>query len=659
MCGIAGILRYTPAGPEAQALEEAGPAASIPFSWLQGLDNGIAFRGPDDSGIHRDRTTLDDGSIVDLAFVHRRLAIIDPDHGAQPLKVGGASFKGRLAAVFNGCIYNHKSLRADLTAGKHRFETHHADGEVILHGYREWAPELAQRLEGMFAYAVWDARRSELVLTRDRAGEKPLYLAPLPDGSGQAFASTPAALINLLREVAHDTRVADPVKPSGVAEWLAVGNGRNTPVQSIHTVPPATRTRIGIDHGEVTVSVKAYWTPPAKRGSEKRLTAKTLDSVLKKVVAERLEADAPIGAMLSGGIDSSLVCLYAQKELLTNKKHLRTYSLRMPDPQYDESGFAEAVAQHLKTRHTVVDIESTAADDLIHLITNLGLPFGDSSLLPTYWLSQAMKKDVKVALSGDGADELFCGYDRYVAVKKLQSYGWLLRMIPKGWLSTKDPKSFSSKLNRLANAARRYGYADLVSIFPSEHMRDLLGEDADAWLGRQDGKKGPLDGAMHDFATYLPRDILTKVDTASMAVGLEVRAPFLDSRLIETALSEPLGSLMPGGKRKGLLRELARAYLPEQIVERPKMGFAIPISHWLREDYGNLRQLAGDLLGVPDPWPNIDVRIDRKAVKKLIDEHMKGKRDHGQRIYMLTVLAIWSQHLAVSANGSLQTQAAA
>ncbi len=367
-----------------------------------------------------------------------------------------------------------------------------------------------------------------------------------------------------------------------------------------------------------------------------------------------LNADVPVGVFLSGGIDSSLITHYARKHA-----DVAAFCVRMPDPRYDESRHASAVAKRLGVPLTLLDAGASPAEDLPRLIHELGLPFGDSSLLPTHWLCRAARQHVKVALGGDGGDELFAGYDRHAIAPWLRRLSPLLRVLPEMILPARDPKALSTKARRLIEAAKGDGYTDLSAIFPTALYQRLV--PGRTGLNCVPGPIGDLDKTdppRLDFEVYLPGDLMRKVDTASMSVALEVRSPMLANRLVASALSEQLSSLMPHGQRKGLLKQVARKYLPPDIVDRPKQGFAIPIGDWFRSDFGSLRQLLRDHLLAPEPFGpdalGINAMINMNYVRQMLKEHddagtrslwpWKG-RDHSQRLYMLLVLSIWAKWL--------------
>ncbi len=658
VCGIAGIVRVREAvaGPSAARARaendsvtgsaaamkptsvDADPVA-IPEGWLDALASGIAHRGPDGTGRYRDRARRADGRIVEVGLVHARMTILDAEGGRQPMVRRDRG--GETAIVFNGCVYNHRELRRELAASGERFETDHSDTEAMLRAYAVWgsnASRWASRLDGMFAAAVWDRARARLVLARDRAGEKPLYAATFAGGVF-AFASTVPALLALRRLVEPATPIE--FDPALVIEWLALGAADRPPIRGLTQVPPAC-VAIGPGSAPGEFSTQPYWSPPprAPAGRPHPLTPDTIDRLLEESVRARLDADVPLGCFLSGGIDSPLVAAHAKR--LAGRLH--TFTVRMPDAAYDEAPVARQIARRLGSTHDTLDCDAKPAEDLVRLIEQLGLPLGDSSLLPTHWVSRAAGRHVKVALTGDGGDELFGGYERYRAAPILARARPALRLVPSWPGRSAQPKSLLSKLSRLGDAARGWGYADLLAIFGSRDLPRLL------------GVSGPLpppvadprdDAPRADFTTYLPADLLRKVDTASMAVPIEVRAPLLATTILDAALSAPLAELMPRGRRKGLLRHLAARYLPIDVINRPKSGFAIPISGWLRTDFGSLRTLMRDLLAALDAFAPIDraVPIDPRAVTRMMDEHDCGSRDHGQRLYAITAVAAWCRWL--------------
>lgn len=631
MCGIGGILRTD--------------GGTIPDAWLDAMDARIRHRGPDGHGRFRDRVTIDASparKVVEVALVHRRLSIIDPADGAQPMVSprGRTDGEGLVAVVFNGCIYNHRELRRELERDGRRFVTDHSDTEVLIHGHREWGAGLRERLEGMYAYAIWDHGAASLSLARDRFGEKPLYFRVR--GAGGAEPDSTVTFCSARGALADGEDDAGPCGAERLERYLrrgfGWGDGPGAPGRGTRRVFAGGAFRFDAAGGG-----RALPPPPLPAVSGDG-DAIDVEGLLDRAVARRLEADVPLGCFLSGGVDSSLIACFAKR----HRPELRTFSVRMPDPRYDESAYAERVAAHLATDHTTLDVAMRPAEDLVRLVESLGQPFADSSILPTYWVSRAAREHVKVALSGDGGDELFVGYERYLAADTLARHWRWLRLLPPGLEHRAHPKSLRHKLGRLGTMARDYrrlGIVAMESIFSRADVADLLGRSPaiDSPDDASHDTSLPASERLrrHDVTCYLPEDLLCKVDTASMAVALEVRAPFLDRDLAAAALSMPVRRLAPGGRRKGLLRTVARRHLPRDAVERPKMGFAVPIGEWFRTDFGGMRTLLLDRLGSRDPFGPLE--LNRRAVRRFIDEHQGGRRDHGHRLFSLLTLSLWTQ----------------
>jgi len=621
---------------------------SIPEGWLDAIDEAIKHRGPDGQGRFRDRAVRVDGSVVDVALVHRRLAIIDPACGQQPMvsERGRSAAEGLVAVVFNGCIYNHRELRRELEGLGHRFTTDHSDTEVLVHGWREWGGNLPSRFDSMHAAAVWDRDRASLFLTVDSTGEKPLFHTPVESSTHLvAFSSSALALYRLATITGQYSGIDS--HPFGLKDLLQYGfltEGLYTPLLNAWRVRPrvpflfATTNKVQLEvftreRHRFSGRQRSGWCPDP---SKEQATAVNLEELLTAAVASRLETDVPLGTFLSGGVDSSLVTLLAKRAL----GKVQSFCLRMPDPRFDESRHAEIAAAAIGSQHTTLECSPNPASDLIALIGQLGWPLGDSSLLPTYWLSKAAREHVKVVLAGDGGDELFGGYERYRGAKYLARYRHALASIPLPLILS---GTRTDRARRLMAAARGAGYPDLLAIFPTEDFSRLTGHSGRKPWGH--GHSDPVAEAIYfDLCNYLPGDLLPKVDTASMAVALECRAPLLSKHLVESAFNTPIDVLMPGGQRKGLLRALARKYLPAGIVDRPKQGFAIPIGEWFRSDYGQMKTLLLDHLNAAEPWPGIGIELNRRFVQQMLDEHMNRKRDHSQRLYMLLVLSIWARN---------------
>ncbi|MGE4196906.1 MAG: asparagine synthase (glutamine-hydrolyzing) [Phycisphaerales bacterium] len=674
------------------------PTESIPPRWLDILDDAVKHRGPDGAGRFRDRVIRRDGSLADVALVHRRLAIIDPADGHQPmvslargqgvlppppralhagdglaaptsnsLRPGDAPIAppDRVAVVFNGCVYNHRRLRDELQAAGHAFSTDHSDTEVLVHGWREWGTTLGEHLDGMAALLVWDAAAGTLSALRDRFGEKPLYFF-LDDAAGTyVFSSSVPGLLRLMPLLGR----ADAAIPSDAltSHWIAMGyHAHRTPLAYVNQVPAgAILTVPGNQWSDLDRVAQDEWTRRApgefRRGVRSPVASdslvKRLEALLHDAVNSRLESDVPLACLLSGGVDSSLVSLMASG----NGKPLTTICVRMPDDRYDESPYAEQAARIIGSTHRTIDASAQPADDLVGLIAELGLPFGDSSLLPSLWACAAARQHATVLLSGDGGDELFLGYERYQAAKWLDPVGSLPFGLP-GVLELgagRHPKSRLAKLARLARAERGEGYADLLAIFDFRDRSSLLGRIHASLSHPGPRPSSAVQAQRAEFLSHFPGDLLRKSDTASMSVGVELRAPLLARELADHALALSPLALMPRGRRKGLLRAVARLYFPSHLVDRPKMGFAIPIGEWFRSNFGGMRDLLLSHLDSPEPFGpdslGINSMINMDAVRTMLMEHdhaganslwpWKG-RDHSQRLYMLLVLSIWAGWLA-------------
>ncbi len=689
MCGIAGILRTWPPGETPPPHLDA-----IPEAWLDILDDSIKHRGPDGEGRFRHRVTQPDGTIVDVALVHRRLSIIDHADGTQPMVLGTPPLRGGtpggtalravsqtphssesratseahstaplisregspyavlptatdhhtcpkcgpgvVAVVFNGCIYNHRELRQELENAGHVFSSDHSDTEVLLHGWREWGKGLHEHLDSMHAFALWDSQVGKLILGRDVFGEKPLYGGETGTDSPFLFSSN---MLGLAMVLPNEGLVG--FDGDDMVEWIRLGYDAE--------VGPFKRT-VQVGHGDLVATVeesrrssglrrdRQHAAHPGFRTRVKRSLPtvgsnisliQRVDDTLCQAVTDRLEADVPLGCLLSGGVDSSLIAHYANTQSATQ---LTTICVRMPDDRYDESPYAQLAANRIGSRHIVVDADPNPAEDMQLLIHTLGLPFGDSSLLPTYWACRAAATEVKVLLSGDGGDELFLGYERYSSCKYaalIGMFGFLspIASIAAMPLARKGPKSRADKAARLllaGAAGADQSYREILAIFPNRDADRLFDAPRhrpsliDSWVD------DPIDARDYDLHNHLPGDLLRKVDTASMLAGVEVRAPFLDREVARVAMALPAHRLMPRGQRKGLLRAVARKYLPAEIVDRPKMGFAIPIGEWFRTDYGNMRQLLYDHLESAAPFPGLaesGVEINMNFVQQILREH--------------------------------------
>lgn len=553
------------------------------------------------------------------------------------LPAGGGAM---LSVVFNGCIYNHRELRRRFT-GEYRSD--HSDTESILHAWAALGPGCLRELDGMFAIAMFDHSSRELWLARDLAGEKPLYFMVAADRGMLAFASTPGALWDMARQ---DADLWKPgIDPTLLAKWMWKGYDEQPPMRPVQSVPPGCVACVRVAGGRIRVEISRWASDPQERDTPPDLDA--IDESLRQSVLLRLDADVPTGCFLSGGIDSALVAGHASEQLRKQGRRLRTFTMRMADPAYDESEAAAETARVLGTEHTTLDCPaSSPIDDLTTLIDQLALPFGDSSLLPTYWLAKAARRHVTVALAGDAGDELFAGYRRHLAHWLLGPAMDTLAALP--WskshgASAAHPKSAGSMMTRLMQASRHRGYDDVLAIFPSPSLAAFSAE-AESMLPPS---RAVSDAPRLDFQEYLPADLLRKTDTATMAVALELRAPLLSPSMIRAGLSSPMRSLLAWGRTKAPLRALAARRLPDSITGRPKSGFALPLPAWWRLDHAGLRTCLSDVLSSASPWGQVDLGIDFsvKAARGLLDDHVSGRGEHSQRLYLILVLALWCRRL--------------
>lgn len=583
MCGIAGA--WFPRGEDAQVLHALGTA----------MGAAIAHRGPDDAG-----TWADPAAGVVLA--HRRLSIIDPGPaGHQPM----ASADGRWQLVYNGEVYNHRALRRELEALGRRFQGH-SDTAVLLAAISEWGLEQAlRRCNGMFALAAWDTASRELWLARDRVGKKPLYYGWASDGTF-VFGSGLAALR------AHPALHAD-VDPDALALLLRLDYipAPRAIFRGVHKLAAGRLLRLDADRIAAGASghdagrdPRAWWSAPDRHeamiaqgfagGEADALDA--FDALLRDATALRMEADVPLGAFLSGGIDSSLVTALMQAQ---SSRPVQSFSIGFDNAVHDESTHAAAVARHLGTLHTTLRVDGRAALDLVPSMPRIfDEPFADSSQVPMALLCRLTREHVTVALSGDGGDELFFGYGRYA--RALRNHGLARRL----------PGAVRALLGReRGERARLGGVAALRAALAADGLQDVARQRVERWrepeavvigarrlatvyddrdMRPRNGTPGDVLMAM-DFASYLPEDVLAKVDRASMAFALEARAPLLDWRVAEFAWSLPLSMKWHDGVLKHLPRRLLARYVPAALWDRPKSGFGAPVGDWLR---GPLRDWA-------------------------------------------------------------------
>jgi asparagine synthase (glutamine-hydrolysing) len=587
----------------------------------------IRHRGPDQGSTD---------AFGECVLGHQRLRVIDLEQGFQPV----ANETGDVVAVFNGELYNFPRLRQQLAAAGHEVRGT-GDTPVIPHLYEEHGPAFVEHLEGMFSLALWDAGRGRLVLARDRLGKKPLVWTRLTDGT-LAFASELKALL----ELPGVARVPDL---AALDAYLALQYvpGDRTGLRGIQRLRPGHLLVAESD----AVRIEAYWRPEI--GKEDPGDADWLEHVRETVTAavrSRLVADVPLGALLSGGIDSAVVvALMAQASV----EPVRTFTVGFADAAYDERDYARAVAERYGTRHMEVVLEPDASETLPRLAEAFDEPLGDEAALPLFLVCEAARREVTVALVGDGGDESFAGYERYAAMELADrvpapaaaAAARLLRVLPSGRRERRSTTFRAARFLEAAASPRSERYGRLMEVFPLDARSALWTDEAKAELGPL-LSPGLLLGSppapgiaglqLLDVETYLPGDLLPKADIASMAHSLELRSPLLDHRVVELGLSLPERAKVAGREGKQALRRAFADDLPPLVAGRGKTGFGVPLARWFRED---LRALARELL--------LDERARRRgwfrpqAIERLLAEHDAGRADHGHRLWALAMLELW------------------
>ena len=620
MCGIAGIFYVSVPKP-------VDPAR------VRAMADVLAHRGPDGSGVW---------TAPGVGFGHRRLSIIDLEGGAQPMLSGD----GRIAVNYNGEIYNYREVRAELEKLGHSFRTD-SDTETILAGWRQWGPDCLSRFNGMFAIALYDADSDSLFLARDRLGVKPLYLAELPDGA-LVFASELKGLL------AHPLLRRAP-SARAVEDYLAYGYvpDESCIVEGVRKLPAG--HYLLVRRGSAVPAPVGWWDvdfSSPSRASPAALEEELIEH-LRRAVRSRMVADVPLGAFLSGGVDSSAVVAFMAE---ASRSAVETCSIGFDEADHDETAFARIVAERFATSHRS-RIVSAGDFGLIDTLSDaFDEPFADASALPTYQVCALAREKVKVALSGDGADESFAGYRRY---RFFKAEDRVRRFIPPparglfglaGALYPKmdwAPQPLRAKTSLLAlGRSAEEAYADAVGVTPlrtrsaiysgvlKRELRGHRAEDLYVRTMRDAPAADSLSRAQYaDLRIWLPGDILTKVDRTSMAVSLEAREPLLDHRLVEFAARVPARLRLKGGVGKWLMKEALGKYLPREILHRRKMGFVTPISVWFR---GPLADQAAAVARSPAlaelGW------FEEGAIARIADEHRSGRSDHGRLLWQLLML---------------------
>ena len=621
MCGIAGFV-------ESSAARSAFGGDSA-RQLARRMCDVIRHRGPDDEGVWTGEG---------VAIGMRRLSIIDIASGHQPIHNEDET----VWTVFNGEIYNFRELRHDLELAGHRFYTQ-TDSEVIVHAYEEWGTSAIARFRGMFGLAVWDTRQQKLLLARDRVGIKPVHYAETRD---RLYFGSEIKSILCAPDISRDLDL------EALDHYLSfLYTPRDGSIfKSIRKLPPA--HWLTWQDGRITI--ERYWQPPAREsfeGSDADAAA-ALRRVLTDAVRSHLVSDVPLGAFLSGGVDSSLV-VGLMSELSSSP--VKTFSIGFDEPAFDELPQARKVAAHFGTDHHELVVRPDAVAILDGVIGHFDEPFADSSAIPTWYVSQMARRHVTVTLSGDGGDELFGGYDRYLPHPRVQAFD---RFSPRalrpvaGLAAASLPHGARGK-NFLRHVARneRDRYLDSIRYFSTDEKPALLAGDVRRLLRASDPEARlaqlfdheaalpwPSQMMRFDLHTYLPDDILTKVDRMSMAHSIESRVPLLDNAVIDFALALPPEFKIRDGRRKHVLKEVAAQILPREWLDRPKQGFAVPLGVWFR---GRLHELFADTLLSQSSLER--GYFQAPFIRRMLQEHLSARRDHTLRLWQLVVFERWHQ----------------
>jgi asparagine synthase (glutamine-hydrolysing) len=620
VCGIAGVI-----GREGEAIQAAQ---------IRHMTDALVHRGPDDEGVQVEGN-------VGLGM--RRLSVIDLAGGQQPIYNEDRS----VWAVCNGEIYNFKILRKELEARGHRFSTH-SDTEVIVHLYEEMGADCIKKLRGMFAIALYDAKRQSLLLARDRLGKKPLYYAR-HDGRF-FFASEIKAILAVAPQLAD-------IDPEGILQFFYFGYlpDPQSAFKCIRKLPPGHLA----EYSNGQVALRQYWDLPRygthDPGSDEACLEE-MERRLAEAVRVRLISDVPLGAMLSGGVDSSVVVALMARCSTTPVK---TFSIGFEKADFNEAEYARAVAERFHADHHELILDPDIAETLNHLTGLMEEPFGDSSMIPTYYVSRLARESVTVALSGDGGDELFAGYDRYAVNLKRKGLDripeWMGAAYRERFYRSLPANTYGRRFAWNASLSFRDRYLDGISFLPVLHReRELFDEgflesaekltppySQFARYYDESPADDPLSRLLYlDTKTYLPGDILTKVDRLSMAASLEARCPILDHEFVEWAAGLPLKYKFRDGTGKYIFKKLAeRLGIPSKVLHRRKRGFSMPLVHWIRHE------LRDSLMGMlTEPRSLQRGYMKPQAVRRLLDEHIHGRRNHTGALWLLLVFELWHRN---------------
>lgn len=632
MCGIAGAVTTT----ESRPIQPYEPV-------VRRMCGAMSHRGPDADGFWSDQRAV---------LGHRRLAIIDlTEGGRQPM----TNEDGSLWITFNGEIYNFQELRDTLVQSGHVFRSH-SDTEAILHAYEQWGDDCVRRFRGQFAFAIWDTRRKRLFAARDRVGKKPFFY--VWDGEVFRFASELGAIV-------ADPNVSLTPDARSIDYYLTWGYvpAPRTAFKSVAKLPPAHTIALDLNHAEPKLNVRRYWdlaylpklTISYEDAQEK------LRELLTESVRLRMISDVPLGAFLSGGVDSSIVVgIMAQ----LSSRPVKTFSIGFREAEFNELDHARRIAQKWSTEHHEFIVEPDALAILPNLVRHYGEPYSDSSAIPTFYVSQMTRKHVTVALNGDGGDEGFLGYERYWAnavadrLTRLPGAGGLVSLMRKLVKDSSETKSNARRIRRFLDVAtmdEKHRYAYWIGYFGSQEKRALYKPDFaslvdpevpldcfEKLLNSQPGLDAMERPNLADIHTYLPYDLLVKVDIATMATSLEARSPLLDHNILEFAARLPRNYKLNGRKGKVILKSTFADMLPNENVNRRKAGFGVPVGAWFR---GPLRSMLDDHLRSESA--HVRQYLEGKALDRLLHEHMSLQTDHTYKIWNLLMLEMWHREFNV------------
>jgi asparagine synthase (glutamine-hydrolysing) len=638
MCGIAGILSQS--------------ASELP-SIISSMADSLIHRGPDASGTWSD-------TAAGIGLAHRRLSILDLSAlGNQPM----VSESGRFVISYNGEVYNHQELRKELDKTRTIPWRGRSDTEVLLSAIEQWGVRTSlERINGMFAFAVWDRQERKLTLARDRMGEKPLYVG---------WVDTKIVFASELKAFRRLPRWKHSVNRQALGLLLRFGYipAPLSIYEGIFKLPAASFVKFAVEQSAMPLSLQefvsrigTYWSLPrvAIEGLTHPFSGDEVEAIdalqklLDDAVRLRMEADVPVGVLLSGGLDSSLVSALMQRQ---SAKPIRTFTIGFREDRFDEAKYAQRIADHIGSAHTQFRLSPEHAMDIIARLPEVyDEPFADSSQIPTIIVSAIARQHVTVALSGDGGDELFFGYGRYFDANRIWQYigSWPASARMKFAAIIESASHIAGGLGRLGFRMRRfqhrikaecfddfYGNLLSLSLTPTAAMcwpQGIVGTSVFPTIPNQ-LESSAMRMMLADQSLYLPEDILTKVDRASMAVGLELRPPLLDHRIVEFSWRLPDSLRFHGRKGKVLLRKLLYRHVPPELIERPKHGFDIPVDAWLRQP---LRTWMLDLLN-PDGIKR-EGYLDPKAVAAVVNEHLSGYSDHGYALWTLLMFQTWLRH---------------